>query len=113
MLIDVIQGRAFPSVHHVPEQPQPLQGRNAGLYQAVIDGGCKVQRAFQYKTVCLDRHEQIIERTDNRDYPVAAHCTGKVEQYDVIRYSHFFLKRPSVRYAAGRRTADDRISLFL
>lgn len=61
----------------------------------------------------LIEHEQIIERTDNRDYPVAAHCTGKVEQYDVIRYSHFFLKRPSVRYAAGRRTADDRISLFL
>lgn len=113
MLIDVIQGRAFPSVHHVPEQAQPFQGGDTGLYQAVINGGCKVQCAFQHKAVCLYRHEQIIERTDCGDNPVAAHCAGQVEQYNIIGCIRFFFKCPSVCHATSRSASDDRISLFL
>ena len=90
-----------------------FQGGHAGLYQPVINGGGKVQRTFQHKTVCLYRHEQIIERTDCSYHPVTAHCAGQVEQHNIIMRICFPFKCPSVRHAISRVTADDRISLFL
>lgn len=110
MLVDVIQCSAFSSIHHVPEQTQPFQRRQAGLYQAVIDGSSKVQCAFQHKTVCLYRYGQIIERTDCGDNPVATHSSGQIEQHHVIMRIRFVFKCPSVRHAVFRVTADNRIS---
>ena len=113
LLVNVIQNGAFPAVHHIPEHAQGFQIGDAGLYQAVIDSRGKVQRTFQHKAVCLYRYEQIIERTDCGNHPVTAHCSGQVEQHHIIMHVRLFLKRPSVRHAIRRGTADNRVSLLL
>ena len=58
-------------------------------------------------------YEQIIERTDCGNHPVTAHCSGQVEQHHIIMHVRLFLKRPSVRHAIRRGTADNRVSLLL
>ena len=47
------------------------------------------------------------------NHPVTAHCSGQVEQHHIIMHVRLFLKRPSVRHAIRRGTADNRVSLLL